>query len=116
MSKFILFIRDEGADFSKYTAKEFEQLFARFGQWSQELSQKGKLVSGDKLKDDGGKTLKSVNGRLVTGGSYTSNASTVGGYYVIQAENYDEALSLVKSCPAIEYGGSIEVREIEIFE
>ena len=116
MAKFMMLLRDEGADFSQYSAKQFEELLAGFGKWTSDLKSKGKLVGGEKLKDEGGKTLRGVNGKTVEGGSYSKGAEMIGGYYVVHAENYDEAVSLGNGCPGLAYGGSVEIREIEVFE
>lgn len=116
MAKYMMLLRDEQADFSNYTVKQFEELLGNYGKWTNELGKKGKLVGGEKLKDDGGKTLRSANGKIVEGGPYSKGAQTIGGYYIVEAQSYDEAVSLGKGCPALGYGGSVEVREIETFE
>jgi len=36
----------------------------------------------------------------------------VGGFFVIEAANYDEAVEAAKTCPHMEFG-TIEVRQIE---
>ena len=35
------------------------------------------------------------------------------GYFLIQAESYEEAVRVARQSPHIAYGGTIEVREIE---
>ena len=36
-----------------------------------------------------------------------------GGYFVLQAESYDAAVDIARSCPHLTYGGSIELRRID---
>jgi hypothetical protein len=36
----------------------------------------------------------------------------LGGYYLIEAANYDEAVSRSLDHPHLEYGGTIEVRQL----
>jgi hypothetical protein len=49
----------------------------------------------------------------VTDGPYSETKEVLGGYYIVQAENYDKAVEIARDCPQFEFGGSIEVREIE---
>ena len=36
----------------------------------------------------------------------------VGGYFMVKAADYEEAVTLSKTCPHLRYGGRIELREI----
>ena len=36
----------------------------------------------------------------------------LGGYYTIEAANYDEAVKLALEHPHLEYGGTVEVRQV----
>ena len=59
------------------------------------------------MKRDGSKVA-------ISDGPFAEAKEIIGGYFVVEAKNYDEALSLAKDCPHLELGfGSIEVREIE---
>jgi hypothetical protein len=42
------------------------------------------------------------------------NKDTVGGYIIVEAGNYDEAIAIAKDCPILENNGSVEIREIMI--
>ncbi|MAG58508.1 MAG: hypothetical protein CMJ83_19645 [Planctomycetes bacterium] len=39
--------------------------------------------------------------------------ASIGGYFVLRARDYDEALQLVGDCPHLAEGGWIELRRIE---
>jgi hypothetical protein len=49
--------------------------------------------------------------RLVTDGPFTETKEVLGGYYIIECENLDDALEAAARCPGALYG-SIEVRPI----
>ena len=49
----------------------------------------------------------------VTDGPYSETKEVLGGYYIVAAESYDRAVDLARDCPHFEYGGTIEVREID---
>jgi hypothetical protein len=36
----------------------------------------------------------------------------IGGYFLIKAENLEEAVEISKGCPGFEFGGTVEVREV----
>ena len=49
---------------------------------------------------------------IVTDGPYSETKELVGGYYVIEAADYAEAIEIAKTSPHLRFGGRIEVREI----
>ena len=36
----------------------------------------------------------------------------IGGYLMIKAENYNQAIEIAKGCPIFEHNGNIEIREV----
>lgn len=50
----------------------------------------------------------------VTDGAFAESKEALGGYYIIEAENLDEALAVAKDVPA-RFGG-LEVRPIMVFD
>jgi len=54
------------------------------------------------------------NDNIVTNGPYTDIKESIGGYTIIKADNYDEAVEIAKGCPVLLTGGNVEVREIDI--
>ena len=90
-----------------------EQMQAHMGKWMawiDELSKAGKYVAGEPLLP-GGK-LVSGKDKKVTDGPYTEGKEIVGGFFIINAADYDDAVSLAKDCPDYEYGGSVQVRQV----
>ena len=73
--------------------------------WGQDWGQKGKLGDGKKLVLQ----TKWLGERF----EQSSSPGPLTGFFIIQAENYDEALSITKTHPHTGYGGRIELREIE---
>jgi hypothetical protein len=50
----------------------------------------------------------------VLDGPFSETKEIIGGYFAIQAEDYDEAVSLAGECPHLDYGGLIELREVDV--
>ena len=57
-----------------------------------------------------GKVLKA--GGVVTDGPFVEIREMLGSFIVVKADNLDEATTLAHGCPAIDQGGSVEIRPI----
>ena len=87
-------------------------LQANLGQWMawvDKLNKEGRYVSGEPLLP-GGKLI--TNKQTVTDGPYTEGKEVVGGYFVINANNMEEAIEECKAYPDFEFGGKIQVRQV----
>jgi hypothetical protein len=90
-----------------------EQMQANMGKWMawiDKLSKDGKYVSGEPLLP-GGKLISGKK-KTVTDGPYTEGKELVGGYFIINAADYNEAVALCDGYPDYETGGSIQVRQV----
>ena len=68
---------------------------------------------GQQLRDNEGKVLRrNGKGVVVTDGPYAEAKEILGGFIIVEAANYEEAVRLCQDSPHFEYG-SIEVRQIE---
>jgi hypothetical protein len=113
MAQFMFFIRNEGADFSKYSASDFQALLKKYQAWTQKIKTEGHFLAGEKLANDLGKSLRVKQGQIVVDGPYADSKEAIGGFFMISARDLNEALEVGKGCPALSYGGSLEVREVE---
>ncbi len=113
MAEFMLIIRDEGVDFSKYSPTDFQSLLKKFGAWSKKLENQGRLLGGKKLKEDGGKSLRVRGDKIIVDGPYADTKEAIAGFYMIKANNLDEAVEIGRDCPCMTYGGSLEIREVD---
>jgi hypothetical protein len=102
----------EGVEF---TPEMIQAVIQKYNTWMDKLQKSGNLVSLNKLKDnDFGRNLKGFGTHLiVTDGPYAETKEIIGGYWIITAKDYNEAVKLVSDCPTLEYGGRIEIREVE---
>jgi hypothetical protein len=49
---------------------------------------------------------------LMTDGPFADTKEVLGGVFIVEAANLDEAIDLAARIPAVRYGGSIEVRPV----
>lgn len=114
MPNYLLLLHEKPIDYSQFSAEQIQGVIAEYVAWRHKIAAEGKLIGGEKLKDEGGRHLSGHNGSLrVTDGPYTEAKELIGGYFAISAANYDEAVETASGCPHLKYGGRIELREIE---
>lgn len=53
-----------------------------------------------------------AGGSLITDGPFADTKEVLGGYYVLDASDLDEALEFVQRIPAVRLGGAVEVRPL----
>ena len=51
-------------------------------------------------------------GGLITDGPFADTKEVLGGYFVFEASNLDEALEVAQRVPAVRLGGAVEVRPL----
>jgi len=80
---------------------------------AQELHAKGKFISANPLQPVATATSVRVREgkRLVTDGPFAETREALGGYFLIDAKDLDEALSIAGRIPGARYG-TVEVRPV----
>jgi hypothetical protein len=109
MAKYLCIYREPTERRVKPSPEEMQALQAAWYAWMQKFSS-AILPGGDGLKRCG-RLLKSG---LVTDGPYVEAKEIIASFGVIQADNYDAALAIIRECPAADAGSgwSIEIREM----
>mgnify|MGYP003411622394 CR=1 FL=1 len=110
MEKFMLIFQGEISNDQQPSPAEMQDNMAQWMAWIDKLAKDGKYVSGEPLLP-GGKLIKG-NAKNVTDGPYAEGKEIVGGYFIVNAANYDEAVALCEGYPDYESGGSIQVRQV----
>ena len=114
MPKYMMILHDSTTALAGMAPEEMQRIVQRYQAWSQSIAKAGKLAGGEKLRDEGGKHLTAAGGKLaVRDGMYAEVKEIIGGYYIIDAADYDEAVRLSSDCPHLALGGRIELREVE---
>ncbi len=88
-------------------------LVAEYSQWAGGIYSSGRYITGEKLRGTGRILTKSHGELNVTESARISESMMMGGYFVIEAKDYNEAVKIASECPHLKYGGTIELREIE---
>jgi hypothetical protein len=109
MKYMLLVYSDENA----WTDSEREHCFAESTQLTHDLSAKGQYLGASPLQSVATATSVRVRGgkRLVTDGPFAETREQLGGYFVVEANDLNEAISIAARIPAARKG-TIEVRPI----
>ncbi len=117
MRYMLLIYGDEKA----HTGKAPEEMEAMMGTWfkyTEDLRNSGKMIAGDPLQPTTLATTvrAATNGSLTSDGPFAETKEQLGGFYMINADNLDEAVEWAARMPNLPEGGSVEVRPIMEFE
>jgi hypothetical protein len=110
MKDFMLLFRQPSFDSGKMSPQEFQVLAKKWQDWVGGIAAQGKMKSSGPRLAQEGKVLRP--GGVVTDGPYVEIRETLGSFLVITAENLEEATTLAHGCPALDTGGSVEIRPI----
>lgn len=98
----------------EFTPEMIQAVIEKYNAWTEKLMQSGNLVTLNKLRDGGGRVVRGFGEKqVVTDGPYAETKEVIGGYWIINAASYEEAVQLASDSPQLEFGGTIEIREVE---
>lgn len=110
MPGYLALLYDDPAQFERLTPEEMQANVERYRAWRIRMEGRGAVQSGYKLADGEGKVVRRRRGRTeVKDGPFGESKEVIGGYFVLRAASYDEALAILEDCPHLEFG-AIEVR------
>lgn len=94
-----------------------EDITTQYGAYTQGIIAKGKFKAGDALQPTSSATsIRVRNGeRHVTDGPFAETKEHLGGYYLLECENLDDAIQTAAGIPSAKYG-TIEVRPVKIYD
>lgn len=95
------------------TAEEMQAWFD-YTQW---LKDEGVYLGGEALEGVATATTIRTEGSdfVLTDGPFAETKEQLGGFYLVECQDLDQALHYAKPCPATKYG-SVEVRPIMVIE
>lgn len=94
--------------------EEVQERTGKWMAWQQKMEQNGTYRSGNALTSE----VKQVSGidRTVTDRASTELKEFIGGYYVVQARDFDHAIEIAADYPDYDLGGTVEVREVMVYD
>jgi hypothetical protein len=101
------------ADENAWTKREREDCYAESVQLTQQLNANGQYLGASPLHSVATATSVRVHDgkRLVTDGPFAETREQLGGYFLIDAKNLDEAIDIAGRIPGVRKG-TVEIRPI----
>jgi hypothetical protein len=111
--KYMLLIYHDEQSWNAVSEAERQQIYLEFRQLRGELQSRGQFVTGSQLQPvTTATTVRVRDGKeLVTDGPFAETHEQLGGYFLIEADNLDEATSIAARIPSARTG-TIEVRPL----
>lgn len=111
--KYLLLIYEDEIRFTKQSKTELEQMMGEYGQFTKSIIDGGQFQAGAQLQPVASATSVRVRDgkRLLTDGPFAETREQLGGYYLIDAKDLDEAIGIAERIPSARFG-TIEVRPL----
>lgn len=115
--RYMFLIYVAGSGDAQPDAAEAQEMMAAYGAFGDEVRERGVYEAGDALLPvRTATTVRVRNGQtLTTDGPFAETKEQLGGYYILNCKDMDEALEFAAKIPNAR-DGSIEVRPIMVFD
>ena len=109
MPQYMLLLYENPSGWQKLSPEEMQKAIEKYMAWTK----KPFTVDSKRLAADPGRVIRSKNGRPhAADGPYSETKEVLGGFYTIEAASYDDAIQRALDHPHLEYGGTVEVRQL----
>ena len=114
--KYLCLIYDDEKKAATMSKEEGERFMGEYFAFTEGIKQSGHYLGGNALQPvSTATTVRSRNGKLsTTDGPFAETKEQLGGYYLIEARDLNDALQVAAKIPSVR-AGSIEVRPIMEF-
>ena len=111
--KYMLLIYDDEQVWAKMSEPEQHRLFGEYMAFSESIRASGHYVSGAPLQPIATATSVRIRNdkQLVTDGPFAETQEQLGGYYMVEARDLNEAISIAARIPSVRLG-TVEVRPV----
>ena len=114
--KYLCLIYDDQSAWAKAPKGESDKMMEEYFAFTESIKNSGHLIKGDALQPTNTATTVRVrNGKIgTTDGPFAETKEQLGGYYLIEAKDLNDAIQVAAKIPSAR-SGSIEVRPIVEF-
>ena len=115
--QYLCLIYDDEKTWANMPEDERNTVYGEYMAFTQSIKDSGNHVAGEALQPTSTATSVRIrNGEtLVTDGPFAETKEQLGGYYLVEAKDVDEALKIAERIPSARYG-TIEVRPVVVWE
>ena len=114
--KYLCLIYGVEKDWATYTKKQGDDMNAEYFAFTEDIKKSGHMLGGDALQPTHTATTVRVrNGKVsTTDGPFAETKEQLGGFYVIDAKDLNDAIQVASRIPGAKTG-SVEVRPVLVF-
>ncbi len=114
--QYLLLIYEAESAMMNMTEADQGQLIADYNAFTEDIKKSGNWIAGDALQPvSAATTVRVRDGKaMTTDGPFAETREQLGGYYLVEAKDLDEATAIARKIPTARTG-SIEVRPIMTF-
>lgn len=115
--KYLCLIYQDESRLPAIPPEDMKAMMTQYDVFTREVAASGHLVGGEALQPTSSATTVRVReGKtVVTDGPFAETKEQLGGYYLIEAADLDEAVRIAARIPGAQWG-SIEVRPLMVFQ
>jgi hypothetical protein len=112
--RYLLLLYENEKEMHKRLDENMTVIMAEYEALTQEIKEKGIFEGGNALKPTAtATTVRRQEGKaLTTDGPFAETKEQLGGYYLVDCRDLDEAIEIAGRIPVVKYGGSVEIRPI----
>ena|SRR5215469_1343433 len=111
--QYLLLIYDQESQWGKLSESEQGKIYQEYGDLTQSITKSGHYIGGNQLHPVTKATTVRVRDgkKLITDGPFAETKEQLGGYYLVEAKDLDDAVAIASRIPSARFG-SIEVRPV----
>ena len=111
--QYLLLIYDTEKDFETKSKAELDQFMGEYHAFTAEVQASGRMLGANRLQSVANATTVRIRAgkTQITDGPFAETREQLGGYYLIEAKDLDEATKIALKIPSARLG-SIEIRPI----
>jgi hypothetical protein len=115
--EYALLIYENEAEAQKRTQAEYAKIHQAYMTFTEDIAKSGKMKGGAPLENSKtATTVRARNGKtMTTDGPFAETKEQLAGFYLVEAKDLNEAISIAARIPAAAFG-SIEVRPVRKIE
>src|SRR6185369_7533901 len=112
MPKFMILIYETDATSGKLGPEKQKAVLEKYAEWNKSLRDKGVFTGSERLSS-AGRVLRKADQKLrIHDAPYAESKEVFGGYWAIEVGSFEEAVECCRNSPHLDYGGTLEIREI----
>jgi hypothetical protein len=114
--KYLCLIYEDESTYATMPKEEADAVFGEYFSFTEGIKQSGHLLGGEALQPTpSATTLRVRNGKIsTTDGPFVETKEQLGGYYLINAKDLNDAIQVASKIPGARYG-AVEVRPVMEF-